>query len=568
MPEPRFAWRDAIPVLDKAGLLNGVLFAQDGRLRAAADRADCGGGFLGATLDSRAVQAGELFVALAGQRVDGRDFAPAVLQHGGGVLADLDPKHWQDRPAADGAVVLASPDPVTALAELARHWKEARCPRTVGITGTNGKTTTKDLTAALLRGAGDVLATSGNLNNHLGVPLTLLSLRERHEFAVIEMGASAVGEIRRLAALTQPSVGVITNASPAHLAEFGSLEGIIEGKGEMVASLPADGAAILNADSPGFQAWRTRATAPVVSFGREAGDHRWRLADRPQRRTSGSVLELDGRSSGRCLCPASTTPPTWRPRFWPPGPWAFRTRSCEDGLAGFRGSDHRGVLLELGGRRILDDCYNANPVSMVAAARALVSLPGTGRAIAALGHMAELGPDSDVLHHRTGVEQLAEAGIGSARGRGAGGRTAGRGLRSAGRARPFLARTLDEAADWLARHSRGGDRILVKGSRSAGLEKLLDRLRNTSRRGTGRLIDVLSSAVSAEFGLDHLQRVPVHHVPGLVRRGDGPADQLHLRWLDHPQAAGDADRRDHRQPTARSITSRRPAPRPWAACWC
>lgn len=470
MPESRFAWNEAVLALREAGLLAGVLAGRDGKLQAAV-AADLPGGFLGAALDSRARRDGELFVALAGERVDGRDFAPAVLERGGGVLADVDPAEWNGRAAADGAVALASPDPVAALGELARVWKRERAPRTVGITGTNGKTTTKDLTAALLGGAGTVLATSGNLNNHLGVPLTLLALREAHDFAVIEMGASAVGEIRRLAALAGPDVGVITNASPAHLAEFRSLEGIIEGKGEMVAALPADGAAILNADSPGFEAWRERATAPVISFGHEAGDHRWRWrADGADER--GPALELDGEIWPVPL-PGEHNAANLAAAILACRALGVPDRELRAGLAAFRGSDHRGVLLEVAGRRILDDCYNANPVSMLAAAGALVSLAGPGRAIAALGHMAELGDDSAALHHETG-SRLAEAGLDLLVSVGEQARPLAEGFAARGGQTVSCADT-DEAADWLARHTQAGDRILLKGSRSAGLERLLER---------------------------------------------------------------------------------------------
>ncbi len=470
MPESQFLIRAAIDLLEERGLLAGSLQAVDGALHrgVAAETA----GFLGAGLDSRALQPGELFLAVAGEHADGRNFIPSALERGHWVLADVDPRQWNGR-AASGGGILASPDPMAALSELGARWRQRRAVRTIGITGTNGKTTTKDLTAALLGSAGNTLATAGNLNNHLGVPLTLLSLRERHEFAVIEMGASARGEIASLSRMAAPQVGVITNASAAHLAEFGSLEGIIQGKGELLDALPGDGTAILNCESPGFEKWSERAHCPVVTLGRTAGDHRWRWL--PAGWEGGTALELDG-----TLWPVPL-PGEHNAANLAAAILAARALGLDDatlrrGLEQFSGSAHRGVLLELTGRLVLDDCYNANPSSMVAAARTLVTLPaGAGsRALAVIGTMAELGERSAELHRRTGAE-LLEAGLVGIVVVGSTAEPLARGFAAAG-GRADTCADADDAADWLARNSVPGDRILVKGSRSAGLEKVIERL--------------------------------------------------------------------------------------------
>jgi UDP-N-acetylmuramoyl-tripeptide--D-alanyl-D-alanine ligase len=464
----RYPASRAIADLAAAGLAPAVLAAVDGRLEPVT-AAEAAGGFLGAGLDSRTLEDETLFVALAGERADGRDHAGSHLARGGWVLAA--PRQGDDpftgREAGPGAGVLLADDPVRALQVLASCWRRTLPAVTAAVTGTNGKTTTKDLLAALLRGAGPVHATAGNLNNHLGVPVTVLGLRPEHRFGVIETGASAVGEIAVLAPIAAPTVGIITNASPAHLAEFGSLEGIIEGKGELVAALPAGGAAVLNADSPGFDQWRARTKARVVSFGATAGDHRWSWRPAPD---GSGVLTLDGESwlvplpgehNGANLAAAIL---------------AARALGAADGdlrrgLATFAGSPHRGVRLDLGGRRVLDDAYNANPRSMVAAARSLLALPGGGRTVAVLGWMAELGDDADAIHRRTGAE-LAALGLDELVAVGDAAAPLAEGF-AAGGGRAHRCATCAEAADHLTGSTAPGDRILVKGSRSAAMERVL-----------------------------------------------------------------------------------------------
>jgi UDP-N-acetylmuramoyl-tripeptide--D-alanyl-D-alanine ligase len=355
---------------------------------------------------------------------------------------------------------------------LADRWRQRHQPVLVGITGSNGKTTTKDLLAALLRGAGAVHATGGNYNSAQGVPVTLLGLAPEHRFAVVEMGASAVGNIADLAALGRPRIGIITLAAGAHLETFGSLEGVIAGKGELVAALPADGVAILNADSPGFARWCERAPCPVTSFGEAAGDHRWQWTP-PGDDLAGGTLWLDGaawpvplpgRHNAANLCAAIL---------------AGRAAGATDaqmraGLASFTASPHRGALLVLAGRRVLDDCYNANPDSLGRAARTVAELGG-GTAWAVVGAMAELGPGSEDLHHRAGAD-LADAGIDRLVAVGERARPLAAGFATGGRVAEVVA-DHDAAADLLAALTRPGDRILIKGSRSATMERVLAALR-------------------------------------------------------------------------------------------
>lgn len=475
MSELLYPAHEAAGDLAQAGLLAGLLVPGKSGLETATpnDRSQMAtaGGFAGAVLDSRRLAGQQLFIALTGQNVDGRTFVPDAVRGGHWVLAAAEGDSLAGLECAAGSGVLLSERPVEALTHLAACWRRRLAPLVIGVTGTNGKTTTKDFAAALLRGAGPVLATVGNFNNQLGLPVTLLGLRPEHRFAVIEMGASAVGEIAALAATAAPRIGIITNASAAHLAQFGSLDGIVRGKGELLDALPEDGTAILNADSHGFARWSERARCAVRSFGESSGDHRWQwqaggATGNPSVELDGKrwQVPLPGRHNGANLVAAIL---------------AARAAGASDaqmkaGLEEFRGSAHRGVLLAIGGRRVLDDSYNANPVSMVTAARSLAELPGSGRNIAVLGHMAELGDDSENLHRETG-QKLAALALDALLTVGGEAESLARGMTAAG-GQAHACADLSEAADWLARNSRPGDRILVKGSRSAGLEHLLPEL--------------------------------------------------------------------------------------------
>jgi UDP-N-acetylmuramoyl-tripeptide--D-alanyl-D-alanine ligase len=468
----RYAVADAARDLAAAGLLRAVLVA-DGASWTRVGPAAAPGAFHGATLDSRAAREGILFVGLPGTRVDGRRYAADALVAGATALvgpgdgASLAP----GGAVPPRGVLLVSDAPQDALAVLGARWRDRHDPVLVGITGSNGKTTTKDLLGAMLAGAGPTLATAGNYNSAQGVPITLLALRPEHRYAVVEMGASAVGHIADLAALARPRIGVITVAAGAHLETFGSLDGVIEGKGEMVAGLPPDGTAILNADSPGFERWCERAPCPVVSFGATAGDHRWSWQPGPPGGPAG-VLDLDGdswpvplpgRHNAANLCAAILAG-----RAAGAG-----DRDLRHGLVAFAASPHRGTLRRLAGRSILDDCYNANPASLHSAAVALLELPG-GTAWAVLGAMAELGPDSDRLHHEAGAD-LHAVGVERVVAVGEATRPLAEGFAAAGRLAEVIA-SHDAAADLLASATRPGDRILVKGSRSATMERVLEAL--------------------------------------------------------------------------------------------
>ncbi len=463
----------AAEALQKADLLSGVMMAENGQLRSVEleQISRLTGGFLGAGLDSRHLQANELFVALIGENLDGRKFIPPVLAQGNWVLAAPSDTLLNSFGTPSGfpgeCGILFSDNPEAALSLLASIWRNLHSLEVIGVTGTNGKTTTKDLLAAMLRAKGATLSTAGNLNNHLGVPLTLLSIRAEHEFAVIEMGASALGEIDYLSKLAAPQLGIITNASEAHLAEFGSLEGIIQGKGEMLDHLPETGLAILNADSPGFDQWKDRAACQVVSFGQEVGDHHWSFEPSS---TSFAEVVLEGEKFPVPL-PGKHNATNLVAAILAARELGLKDVEIKTGIIAFRGSPHRGVLLTMGGRHILDDCYNANPISMVAAVNTILQQGSSKQAVAVLGHMAELGENSAAIHRTLGMN-LADLGLKNLVVVGDEARPLLDGFDQSG-LRGHYCSSLEIAADHVAEKTSQGDYILIKGSRSAAMERIL-----------------------------------------------------------------------------------------------
>ncbi len=462
--------------LSAAGLLAGLVARGSGgpEFFSPDDQpTDMRGGFAGAGLDSRHLEKGQIFVALKGEHVDGRDFMGLAGSAGHWVLAEYceeGPEYFQDLlgEMSPEAGVLLSREPAAALACLAGRWRSRFDLKVAGVTGTNGKTTTKDLLAAMCRGAGPTCATEGNFNNRLGLPLTLLGLNSVHRFAVIEMGASAVGDIAQLAPLAAPQTGLITNASPAHLAEFGSLEDIIQGKGELLDVLPADGCAVLNADSPGFAEWKNRARCPVISLGRSQADHIWDW--RPQGPDGRPQVVIDGQAWSVPL-PGEHNGANLAAALLAARSLGLDDDTIREGLSHFAGSAHRGVLLEIGGRLVLDDSYNANPASMVTAGAAAGRLPGEGRTVAILGFMGELGSNSAAIHERTGLE-LAAGPVDVLLAVGENAHPLAVGFDAGGGVSHYCA-DLEEAARLAATHTRAGDRLLIKGSRSAAMEDIL-----------------------------------------------------------------------------------------------
>ena len=421
------------------------------------------GEFHGVSTDSRTLRPGELFVALDGPRFDGHDYLPAVAAAGAaGALV---------RRAHPALPCLEVADPLTALGQLAASWRSRFDIPVLAVTGSSGKTTVKELLAAALAGLGPVLATRGNRNNHIGVPLTLLELRATHRVAVIEMGMSHAGEIAHLTDLARPTLGLISNAGPAHLEGLGSVAAVARAKGELIERLPPDAAAVLNADDAHCPLWRQLAgNRQVGTFGLEqaadvTADFRL-TADgtdmelrTPQGRAS-TRLALLGRHNVQNALAATAAALTV----------GADLADIAAGLATVRAVPGRLYPLPgLQGARLIDDSYNANPLSVQAAIAVLAGLPG--ERVLVLGDMGELGADAAALHAQcgaaaraAGIERLITLGPLS----GAAAAAFGPGA--------VACRELAQVVDLAGSLLRPDLSVLIKGSRSAGMERVVQAL--------------------------------------------------------------------------------------------
>jgi UDP-N-acetylmuramoyl-tripeptide--D-alanyl-D-alanine ligase len=427
-------------------------------------------------VDSRAVTPGGLFFALRGAVRDGHEFcADAVARGAGGLVVE--------RPTAPGhlgeVAVVRVEDTWRALYALAAQVLRRVSPLVVGITGSNGKTSTREMTAAVLSARHRVLRSEGNLNTETGVPLTLLRLQPEHTAAVIEMGMQRAGEIARLAGLARPRVGVVTMIGSVHMEFFASRDQLARAKGELVQALPTDGLAVLNADDPYFDLLRELSPAPVVGFGLEAGQLRGRdYRPLPEGGAAFSVegvpvrLALNGRHQVRNALAALAV-----------GRYVGVPLAEGAAMLAGVGVEHRLQEHRLpGGCTLIDDAYNASPESMLAAFEAIAERPRRGRLLALLGPMAELGHLSAEAHREVGrragalFDRVAVLDSGD-----------GRLLAEAARGELLGDRL--EALRWLREAVRPGDLVLVKGSHGAALHEvvndLLDDLKSESQVSGG-----------------------------------------------------------------------------------
>ncbi|MFB8241190.1 UDP-N-acetylmuramoyl-tripeptide--D-alanyl-D-alanine ligase [Kitasatospora purpeofusca] len=428
-------------------------------------------------VDSRKVRPGGLFAAFVGEHVDGHDYADRALAAGAvAVLAS--------RPVGGPTVLVDSV--VDALGKLARAVVGRADAAVVALTGSAGKTSTKDLVAQLLQRLGDTVYPPGSLNNEIGHPMTALRVEDTTRHLVLEMGARHKGDIEYLTSITPPRIGLVLNVGTAHVGEFGSQEAIAEAKGELVEALPADGVAILNADDRLVRAMASRTKARVVYFG-ESAEADVRALD--------VRLDSTGRPSFTLSTPAGSAPVQLR---------LYGEHHVSNALAaaavatelGMTVDDTAEALSEAGalsrwrmevvdradGVTVVNDAYNANPDSMRAALRALISMGGRGperrRTWAVLGEMRELGEDSLAEHDAIGrlavrldVTKLVAVGGREAACMELGARNEG----SWGE-ESVLVSDADAAVELLRSQLRPGDVVLVKASRSVGLEKVAEAL--------------------------------------------------------------------------------------------
>ena len=431
----------------------------------------------GVAIDSRVVRPGELFVAILGARLDGHEFVAEAAARG--AAAALVQREVSVPPGL-GLVRVA--DTTRALAELAAHARRTASIPVVGITGSTGKTTTKDMTAALLGTRGAVLKTEGNLNNRYGLPLTLLRLRPEHWAAALEMGMSAPGELRQLARIARPDVAVITNIGAAHLEFFSSLDEIARAKAEILEGLRPDGVAVLNGDDPRTRRIGETWKGDVVWFGREGGHDVSAANERATPAGMRFELRIGGRVQDVIL---PMLGPHFVMDFLAAAAAAHRlgvdpARMAEAG-ARMEAGARRGQVRHLGQQvKLLDDCYNASPDSLEAAVVAL-GLAAPGRRVAFLGDMLELGAAGPELHFYAGERLAGRVDLVVAVGPLAS--HAVEGARRAGFDGSALRHFPDSAvAVEAVALVEPGDTVLVKGSRGMRMERVVEAL--VTRFGT------------------------------------------------------------------------------------
>ena len=439
--------------------------------------------------DTRTPLRGGLFLALTGERFDGHDFLLQAAAQGaaGAVIAAAKTE------AALGSLdrdrssffLLAVPDTLTALQDIARGQRRKFTGPLIAVTGSNGKTTTKVMAATAVAAQKKVLAAEHNFNNDIGLPLTLLKLTPEHECCVVEMGMRGLGQIARLAAVAEPTIGGGTNVGPGDLELLGSLERVATAKAELVASLPPGGTAVLNGDDPLVKAMATQSRAEVVYYGlEEEGDsdgETWHLSARkPEFFAAGTSFELC--RHGRPLCRVKLRLPGKHNIYNALAALGAAQAAgipLEDGAAALANLTALPMRLETtelpGGTILINDAYNASPLSMEAALAYLKSLAGSvassGRKVAVLGDMLELGAFSANMHQKVG-ELAAQAGLDVLVTVGEGGRQIARGALAAGFtgrvvSYPDAAAAARDVAGW----HEPGDLVLIKASRGIKLEQ-------------------------------------------------------------------------------------------------
>ena len=437
-----------------------------------------GATFVGATTDSRQVTSNIAFVALAGERVDGFDYCAPAAAAGAAVL--IVPAA-RGLPKGTGSTpVLGVDDPLTALGRLGEALRNMFQGRVVAVTGSNGKTTTKELIAAALGPAVDVCKTPGNYNTDVGLPLTLLGSTGKERFWVLEMAMRAAGEISYLTNLARPHVAVVTNIGVAHLGRLGSLQGIADAKGEIFEGLVPDGLALIPDQEPLLlPSVRFLRSDRCQRFGTRLGggcDLAVSVLDCVPAGAAGSVVRYAVGDD-----PVLVNLPLSGVHNAVNGGIALAVAvalgiSAKDAAAGLERVElppHRSRPLAMADRVVLDDCYNANPSSMIAALQAVVAgSRGTGRAFAVLGDMLELGADEVAMHEQLGRDLVA-AGLAGVVGVGALGSHIARVASVAGMALAVQVAEPAEAAQLVSTWTAAGDWILIKGSRGASLERVI-----------------------------------------------------------------------------------------------
>lgn len=420
--------------------------------------------------DSRTLHPGDLFVALRGDNFDGHKFIGQAMERGAaGAIVE---KNWTGKPAPDFSLLRVD-DTLAAYQQIAGAYRRSLGLKVVAITGSNGKTSTKDFTASVLSRRFRVTKTDGNFNNHVGLPQTMLRASGSDEVAVWEIGMNHPGEIAPLAALARADLAIVTNVGVAHIEFMGSREAIAQEKGELAASLGPNGILLLNSGDEFAETIARRTSAKVIFAGLENGAVR---ADEIVQTASGAEFSiLEGAHRCHAVLPVPGLHMVQNALFAIGAGRALGVslEDCAAGLASAPLSQARLQLKHLHGLQFIDDSYNANPESTKAALLTLKELETGGQRIAILGHMAELGAESERGHREVG-EAAASLGIDRLIAFGPGSAPIAGAAAAAGLTNSSVVESPEQVADLLVRLARPGDLVLVKGSRAARTERVLE----------------------------------------------------------------------------------------------
>ena len=425
----------------------------------------------GVSIDTRTLKPGEIFFALPGEEVDGHQFLDAAFENG--ACATVVSKSRFNAQASPQAGLIAVDEPDLALGDLARFYRRRFDIPVIGITGSSGKTTTKDMVAAVLSTRYRVLATRGNLNNRLGVPLTLFNLSAHCEVAVIEMGISERGEMRYLCEIAQPTIGMITNIGPAHIEFFGSVEGVAKAKGELLEYLDESSMTILNLDDLFLSKERAKVKGRLLGIGIE------QICQ-----FRGEGLKLDQKGFGhfslqghsfRLSIPGKHN--VYNALMAATAGWALDVplQDAAKALENFALTKLRSQVLERNGIRMINDAYNANPASMRAALETLSQIAVDGRRIAVVGDMRELGAMTHDAHRELGRE-VGNRQIDALFALGDHASVVVEGGREAGIDQAWAYRDRDALTNALQAYLKPGDLMLIKGSRGIAMENIVTAL--------------------------------------------------------------------------------------------
>ena len=426
----------------------------------------------GYSIDSRTLQPGDLFFAVRGERLDGHDYVDAALAKG--AVAAVVEKQQAERFSSRSRLLVVE-DSLLALQHLGAAVRRLWGKPLIGVTGSAGKTTTKETIAHVLATKHRVLKSQGNLNNHFGMPLQLLKLEPEHEMAVIEMGMSHAGEITALAKLAEPDCGVVTMVAPVHLEFFESIAGIARAKYELIQSLPPGGIAVLNADDEYVSQFGRDFHGRVVMFGLHS------LADV----SAQNVESLGPEGSAFDIVADANRTHARLPLLGEHNiynalagvavglQYGVSLTDAAQSLATLSAGDKRGEILHINGATVINDCYNSNPKALDSMVRSLAKIPAQRRIVVA-GEMLELGPAGEEMHRASG-RNMSEAGIDWLIGVRGLAQAIVEGARESGVRAEFVS-TPEEAGEWLKREIKPGDVVLLKASRGVRLERALEKL--------------------------------------------------------------------------------------------